>query len=119
MPRMLTSSIVRMSFGSTSVIRLLISTPALLTRMSSPPKSEAAAVDGVLPARLVGHVEVHEAVAVALERVGDLLPDVVLQVGDHDTGAGGGERLGHALAESLGAPGHEGGASGQVKVGHG
>ena len=30
-PRTLTSSIVRMSFGSTSAIRLLISTPALLT----------------------------------------------------------------------------------------
>ena len=43
-PRMFTSSMVRMSFGSTSVIRLVISTPALLTRMSSPPKSEAAAV---------------------------------------------------------------------------
>ena len=43
-PRMLTSSIVRMSFGSTSTIRLLISIPALLTSTSRPPKSEAAAV---------------------------------------------------------------------------
>ena len=101
MPRMLTSSIVRMSFGSTSVIRLVISTPALLTRMSSPPKSEAAAVVGVLPAGLVGDVEVHEAVALA-ERVGHLRAEVVLEVGDHDAGAGRGQRLRHALPESLG-----------------
>ena len=38
-PRMLTSSIVRMSSGSRSTTRLEISTPALLTTMSRPPSS--------------------------------------------------------------------------------
>ena len=57
---------------------------------------------GVLPARLVGDVEVHEAVALALERVGHLLAEVVLQVRDDDAGAGSGERLRHPLPESLG-----------------
>ena len=38
-PRMLTSSILRMSSGSRSMIRLEISTPALLTTMSRPPSS--------------------------------------------------------------------------------
>ena len=57
--------------------------------------------------------------ALALERVGDLLAGVVLQVGDDDTGTGGGQRLGHALPEPLRSSGDEGGPSGQVQVGHG
>ena len=74
--------------------------------------------DRGLPAGVVGDVEVHEAVALA-ERLGDLRPEVVLQVGDHDLGAGGGQRPGHALAEALGASGDEGLAAGQVEFGHG
>ena len=57
--------------------------------------------------------------AVALERVGDLRTEVVLQVGDHDPGAGRGERLRHAFAETLGASGDEGRAAGEIECGHG
>ena len=75
---------------------------------------------GVLPARLVGHVEVDEAVRPSpLSESATFAPSVVLQVGDDDRRAGGGERLGHAFAESLGGAGDEGGASGQVEIGHG
>src|ERR1700754_4526508 len=116
-PRTLTSSIVRMSFGSTSVIRLLISTPALLTSTSSPPKSEAAAV--VAFSQLASFVTSRwtkawpsplrqagaDAGPIAFERVGDLLPRLVLPVADDDSGAVGGERAGHALTEPLHTPG--------------
>ena len=75
--------------------------------------------DRVLPAALVGHVEVHEPVAVALQRVGDLRAEVVLEVGDDDPGAGRGQGLRHAFAEALGASGDEGRAAGEVESGHG
>ena len=52
------------------------------------------------------------------QRLGDLGPEVVLQVGDDDRGAGGGERVGHPLAEALGPSGDEGLAAGEVEIGH-
>ena len=98
-------------------MRLVISMPALLTTMSSPPSISDRLRHGGLPAGVVGDVEVHEAVPLA-ERLGDLGAEVVLQVGDHDVGAGLGQRLGHALAESLGPAGHQGLAPGQVELRH-
>ena len=74
--------------------------------------------DRGLPAGVVGDVEVHEPVAVA-ERSGHLGAEVVLQVADHHLGAGCGQRLGHALAESLGAAGDQCPAAGQVEICHG
>ena len=74
--------------------------------------------DGSLPARVVGDVEMDRGVTVS-ERLGDLAGELVLDVGDDDGGARGGERLGHALAEALGATGHQRGPSGQVDRCHG
>ena len=73
--------------------------------------------DRGLPAGVVGDVEVDEAVPLA-ERLGHLGPEVVLQVGDDDVGAGRGQRLGHPLAEPLGPAGDQGLAAGQVEIRH-
>ena len=73
--------------------------------------------DGRRPARVVGHVEVDEAVALA-ERLGDLGAEVVLHVRDDDVRAGGGQRLGHPLAESLCPTRDQGLAPGQVENRH-
>ena len=52
------------------------------------------------------------------ERLGDLGAEVVLQVGDDDLRAGGGERVRHPLAEALGPAGDEGLAAREVEIGH-
>ena len=99
--------------GSTSVTRLEISTPALLTRMSRPPKSVAAAVTAL--SQLASSVTSSSTNAVILpEGVGDLGARVDLEVGHDDACPGRGERSRHPLAQALGSSGDEGRAAAQV-----
>lgn len=74
--------------------------------------------DRVLPAALVGDVELDEPVAAA-EVVGDPLAGLGLEIADHHGGAGGDQCSGHALAETLGPAGDQCLASGQIENAHG
>ena len=76
--------------------------PALLTRMSSPPRRSTVARDRGLPGRLVGDVEVRRLAADPLSGLGG-----VLQVADHHLRAGLGKRLGHPGTEPLGTTGDQ------------
>ena len=72
---------------------------------------------GGLPVRVVGGVEVHEAMTAA-ERFGHLRPDVVLQVGDDDGCPGGCQGAGHPFAEALRPSGYQGLTAGEVEISH-
>nr|WP_255438775.1 hypothetical protein [Propioniciclava sp. MC1683] len=101
--------------------------PALLTRMSRRPYfsteggsgTRASSLgDGGGPVLLARDVEAHVGgVATAVtDAEGDLLAELVLDVGDHHVGALLGEALAGELADAGGATGDEGDAVGETKV---
>ncbi|GAB2592525.1 hypothetical protein GCM10027087_37000 [Paractinoplanes abujensis] len=59
----------------------------------------------------------HETVAVA-QRLGDLGAEVVLQVGDDDARARGGQGAGHAFTQALRAAGDQRAAAGEIDLCH-